>query len=316
MKFGISIQTRGPTARPDHLTTVVRHAEEAGFHSVVLGDHIVFPKDISSRYPYSSDAIHPGSIEGETLEKLTLLTFIAGKTRRIRIVTGVMISPNRNPVVAAKTLASMDILSEGRLIVGVGAGWMREEFEALGLPPFEERGAVSNEYIRAFKELWTKADPCFRGKYCSFSNIRFEPKPVQKPHPPIWIGGESPAALRRAAVLGDGWHPIGLNPRFPLETLDQLRRAMRRLDSLAIEAGRNPRDIEVAYRVPTYELDSHSHSKPFIGGADEVAGDVRAFAEIGVGHLVFDFRSNDVNRTLELIDGFANKVMPRVEDLE
>ena len=281
MKFGISIQTRGPTARPDHLTTVVRHAEEAGFHSVVLGDHIVFPKDISSRYPYSSDAIHPGSIEGETLEQLTLLTFIAGKTRRIRIVTGVMILPNRNPVVAAKTLATMDILSEGRLIVGVGAGWMREEFEALGLPPFEERGAVSNECIQAFKELWTKADPCFQGKYYSFSNIRFDPKPVQRPHPPIWIGGESPAALRRAAAMGDGWHPIGLNPRYPLETVDQLQRAMRRLDSFTEEAGRNPRDIEVAYRVPTYELDSRSQSKPFTGSSDEVAGDVRACRDWG-----------------------------------
>ena len=151
-----------------------------------------------------------------------------------------MIVPHRNPVLAAKMLATLDMLSQGRIILGVGAGWMREEFEALGLPPFEERGDVTDEYIRVFKELWTSDDPSFDGKYCSFSNITFQPKPVQKPHIPIWVGGESPRALRRAAELGNGWSPIGSNPQFPLHRPEQLEAAIGRLAERCRRVGRDP----------------------------------------------------------------------------
>lgn len=314
MKFGISIQTRGPTASPDSVTTTVRRAEEMGFSEVVLGDHIIFPNRITSSYPYSTDAVHPGSMEGETLEQLSLLTFIAAKTSRIRIVSGVMILPNRNPLVAAKILATIDVLSKGRLTVGVGVGWMREEFQTLNLPPFKERGSISNEYIRVFKELWSEDNPSFQGKYCSFSNIRFMPKPIQKPHPPIWIGGESPAALKRAAALGDGWHPIGLNRRYPLETVDQIQKATARLREYAKEMNRDPNEIVVAYRVPRYRLTSGDYSQPFIGNPQKVAEDIQAFAKAGVSHLIFDFRTSNLDTTMELIDGFADKVMPQVEN--
>jgi alkanesulfonate monooxygenase SsuD/methylene tetrahydromethanopterin reductase-like flavin-dependent oxidoreductase (luciferase family) len=123
-----------------------------------------------------------------------------------------MVVPHRPPVLTAKILATIDVLSKGRLIVGCGVGWMREEFEAIGAPPYDKRGAVSDEYIRAFKELWTSDNPTFSGKYCSFANVAFAPKPLQKPHPPIWVGGESPVALRRAGRLADAWYPIGSNP--------------------------------------------------------------------------------------------------------
>jgi len=310
LKFGISINTRGPTARPENTTLIARRAEEAGFHEAVVGDHIVFPNNIASKYPYNPEAVHPGSVEGETLECLTLLTFIAAKTEKIRVVTGVMITPNRNPIIAAKALATMDYLSKGRVTVGLGAGWMREEFEALGLPPYEERGEVTNEYIRAMKELWTSPNPRFEGKYVKFSDIRFHPKPGQKPHIPIWIGGESLPAMRRAASLGDGWHPIGLNPQHPLETASQMKAAIEKLGELARKAGREPSEIEVAYRVPKYELLSEGHLKPFRGTAEGIARDVREFAAVGVSHLVFDLRTNDVKKTLGLIEGFAEKVMP------
>ncbi|MFB3091907.1 MAG: LLM class F420-dependent oxidoreductase [Dehalococcoidia bacterium] len=315
MKFGISLQSRGPAASPDNLALVAQRADELGFDSAFLGDHIVIPDSFVSEYPYSATGAFTAAGSGECLEQLTVLTFVAAKTQRIRLAPSVMILPHRNPLVAAKILATIDVLSKGRLILGVGVGWLREEFEALGLPPFEERGAVSDEYIRVFKELWTKDNPSFQGKYCSFSNIRFEPKPVQKPHPPIWIGGESPPALRRAAALGDAWHPIGSNPRYPLVTADQLKESVGRLAQYAERAGRNPSEIEVAYRVPQYRLTDEGHTQPFVGSADQIADDIRAFAAVGAKHLVFDFRSDDVKKSVELIEQFASQIMPKVEDL-
>ena len=169
-------------------------------------------------------------------------------------MTSVIIVPHRNPLVAAKALATLDVLSGGRLVVGVGVGWMREEFEALNLPPFEERGAVTDEYIRAFKELWTSDDPHFEGKYVSFDDISFLPKPVQKPHPPIWVGGESRPALRRTAELADGWYPLGSNPTFPMGTPEQLAAGLERLASYARRFGRDPSEIETIYRTHQFEL--------------------------------------------------------------
>ena len=149
------------------------------------------------------------------MEQLTTIAYLAGVTTSIKLLSSVMVLPHRSPVLTAKMLATIDVLSQGRLIVGCGVGWMEEEFEAIGAPPYAERGAVGNEYLRVFKELWTSDDPSFDGDYANFSNIAFAPKPVQQPHPPLWIGGESPPALRRAGQLGDAWYPICSNPSFP-----------------------------------------------------------------------------------------------------
>jgi probable F420-dependent oxidoreductase len=194
-----------------------------GFGILAVSDHIVFPKRIQSAYPGgAADSItlsesHRGSI----WEPLALLSFLAGITSKARLLTAVMVVPNRPTVLTAKMLATIDVLSKGRVIVGCGVGWMREEFEILGSRPFEKRGAVCNEYIRAFRELWTKDDPTFNGTYCRFANIEFAPKPVQKSCPAIWTGGESPAALRRAGRLADGWYPFTQNVHVPLETPEQ-----------------------------------------------------------------------------------------------
>ncbi len=229
MEYGFSISSGGPLATPDAVATLVERGEELGFDFISVSDHVVIPRSIASRYPYSASGEYGGS--GECLDQLTLLTFIAARSSRARLLTSVMVLPHRSPVPTAKMLASIDVLSGGRLIVGCGVGWMREEFEAIGAPPFDERGDVGDEYIRAFKELWTSDDPAFEGRYASFSDIKFEPKPVQKPHPPVWVGGESPRALRRAARLGDAWYPIGTNPSYPVDTpavfLDSLDRLIR-----------------------------------------------------------------------------------------
>ena len=316
MKYGFSIPNRGPNASPENLATLVRKAEELGYDCGSTGDHIVVPTDIGSRYPYTEGGEFPGSISGESMEQITLLAYLAGITHKLRLVTGVIIVPHRNPLLAAKALATLDVLSHGRLVVGIGAGWMKEEFQALELPPFEERGAVTDEYIRAFKELWASDNPTFEGKYCRFSGITFLPKPVQKPHPPIWVGGESPRAIRRTAELADGWYPIGSNPDFPMGTPEQLAAGIKRLASRATRAGRDPSQIEVIYRIHQYELKKESSRErhPFTGTASEIAADIRQYEAMGVGHLVVDFFriGHSFDESLDLMENMAAQVWPLV----
>ena len=317
MKYGFTMPGRGPLATPERLGIIASKGEEFGFDALLTGDHILVPKNISSPYPYTEGGEFPGSSSGESMEQITLLSYIAGQTSKIRLVTSVLIVPHRNPLIAAKSLATLDVLSGGRLVVGVGVGWMREEFEALGLPPFEERGAVTDEYIRAFKVLWTEDDPHFEGKYISFDDITFLPKPVQKPHPPIWVGGESRPALRRAAELADGWYPLGSNPTFPMGTPDELKAGLDRLAQYAQRFDRDPKTIETIYRTHQFELTKDAGGAdrlPFVGDADQIAGDIRRYQDMGVTTMIWDFlrQTDDLNQMLGLMEDFSNQVWPRV----
>ena len=315
MEFGFGVPNRGPLATTENMITLAQRGEEMGFDILSVSDHIVVPRNIESRYPYSQTGEFPSGATGDYLEQLTTLGFLAGATSKVRLLTSVMVLPHRSPVLTAKIMTTIDVLSQGRLIVGCGVGWMREEFEAIGAPPYEERGAVSDEYIRVFKELWTSDDPSFEGQYCSFSNITFLPKTVQKPHPPIWIGGESPPALRRVAQLGDAWFPIGLNPRFPVPTAKRYSEYLERIRRYAEDAGRDPSTIDLAYRgswfndreprmLPTGERQS------FTGSAEQIAEDIGEFDSIGVRHLLFDFSGADLNDTLERMEYFATRIKP------
>ena len=316
MQYGITLPGRGPLATPDNMATIAQKAEALGFDSIALGDHILVPKSIDSDYPYTQTGEFPGSASGQAMEQITALAFMAGATKQIRLATSVLIVPHRNPLVAAKALATLDVLSGGRLIVGVGVGWCREEFEAVGCEPFDERGAVTDEYIRAFKELWTSDDPHFEGKYVSFSDIWFLPKPVQKPHPPFWVGGESRPAIRRAATLCDGWYPIGNNPRAMLDSLGRYRDRRDLLFRIAGEAGRDPATIGLAYSAPWHfeeAADDGEGGRRFLtGSAEERAGDLRALGELGVGCVFLNFAARSVERTEERLARFAEEVMPLV----
>ena len=152
MRYGFYLPTRGPLGNPDDISAIAKTGERLGFSSIVFGDHIVFPVEISSPYPYTVDGGFPGV--GDALEQLNLMSFIAGITETVRLVNSVMILPHRNPLATAKMLATIDVLSKGRLTVGVGVGWMREEFEALSAPDFDKRGAASNEFLEIFKKCW------------------------------------------------------------------------------------------------------------------------------------------------------------------
>jgi len=307
MRYGFYLPTRGQTATPEALETLVQRAEALGFSSVMIADHVVFPVAINSKYPYTVTGAFPG--QGDALEQLSLMAFIAGKTRTLRLVSSVMIVPHRNPVVTAKTLATIDVLSHGRVTVGVGVGWLREEFQALGAPDFDRRGAVSDEHIRIMKTLWTECPASFTGQFYRFEAVQCLPAPVQKPHPPIWVGGHSPAALRRVARLGDGWHPVGANPAVPLRA-PELEAALDELRRLTEAEGRDPSRLTISYKAPVYDpaqpLDARTgERRPFSGSPGEVESDIVTFARLGVSEIVFDFRGERLEDSLERMERFA-----------
>ena len=311
MRFGFYLPNSGPTARPEPLSAIARKGDELGFYCMVAGDHILVPREVNSPYPYTADGRFHGGDAVEYMEQLTLLTYLAGITYNIRLVPSVMIVPYRNPLLAAKVLATLDVLSQGRLTLGVGVGWMEEEFEALDAPPFAERGAVTDEYLQAFKELWTSDEPAFEGKYCRFSNIHFLPKPVQKPHPPIWVGGQSRPAMRRAARLGNGWHPVGAIPAAPLEP-EELAQNIALLHKYAEDIDRDPAELEVSMKAPLYDADavpSGAARRRFSGEPEQMMQDIQTYQDVGVSCIIFDIRGNDLSRSLERLDWFAEEVM-------
>lgn len=312
MDFGLHLPASSPTVAAGDLVRFAQRAEALGFYCLTVADHVIVPRNISVPYPYTVDGKYPGA--GYHLETLMTMGFLAGATRRIRFVTSVMILPYRNPIVTAKMLASLDVLSGGRVIAGAGVGWMKEEFETIRTEPFEERGKVAEEYIAAFRELWTSENPTFSGKYCSFSEIVFLPKPVQKPSIPIWIGGHSKQAIRRAARLGDGWHPIGGVPTIPLEPED-IENDMSLLREHAEKAGRDPKTIRIALKGSLFDREMQiapGKRRRFVGSAEEIAADIREYRAAGVDTMIFDVRRPGIAETLERMEWMAQEVFTRV----
>lgn len=249
--------------RPTTMPAIARRAEVLGFESVWMPEHLVFPTKIESLYPYAKDGQPPINPATPLLDPLILLALIAGQTSRIRLGTNIYILPLRHPLTTARMAVTLDLISNGRLSFGVGAGWLREEFEAVGVP-FDTRAGRMRECVRALHSLFHDDEPSFRGKYYEFGPVKFEPKPVQKPHPPLIFGGETEAALRRAADLGDGWYGVGHTPESAGARVRQLR-------SLLAERGRAdaPFEFTVSCGVPWVSRDLAS-----------------AYAEAGVDRIV------------------------------
>lgn len=315
MKFGFGVPTRGPLATPADITEIARTGEALGFATAYVNDHIVVPRTIGSRYPYSETGDWAGGRFGEAMELLPLLGFLASATSSLRLLTSVMVIPYRQPVVTAKMIATIDVLSGGRVTIGCGAGWMEEEFVAVGAPPFAERGKVVDEYLTVFREIWTSEAPRHDGAYVRFGDIASLPHPVQKPHPPLWIGGESGPALRRAARLGDGWYPIGNNPRFPLDTLPRYEAGVLRLKAAAEQVGRDPASLTLAYNPPWFRgpcdpVTVEGERRLFTGGADDIRSDIAALETLGVEHLMLTFEGRDRATTLQHLESFADQFIP------
>ena len=245
MKIGVPLFLLPHRAMAD----VAACAESLRFESVWVPEHLVFPTEIRSRYPYTANGIPPIRVDAPHLDPLVTLTHIAAATRTIRLGTNVYILPLRHPLVTARVAVSVDHFSGGRLTLGVGAGWMEEEFVAAGID-FTTRGARMRECVRALRALWTEAEPSFHGKFFDFGPVKFEPKPVQTPSIPLVFGGETDTALRRAAALGDGWYGVGHTPESAARQVAKLRR-------LRGEAGREAVAFEhtVSHGAPALDRD-------------------------------------------------------------
>jgi probable F420-dependent oxidoreductase len=275
MQIGLFLGAFAPPSTPSFLATAARAADERGFHSLWVGEHVVLFDQYAKRYPYAESGEFPASGQAGMTEPFTTLAFLAGMTERIRLGTGVCLIPQRNPLYTAKEVANVDWLSGGRFDFGIGVGWQREEFEALGVP-WEHRGRRADEYIQVMRSLWCDELSTFEGEFWSLPASRAYPKPVQQPHPPIHVGGEGDAALRRVVRLGADWLPFNVSP-------ESLGRQRRRLAELLEGAGRGLDDVHI-----TASPDRAS-ARP------ELA---QAFAEAGADQMLVHLRRSVTTETL------------------
>jgi probable F420-dependent oxidoreductase len=283
LKFGIMFANAGPAAQPEHAVALAQLAEEAGFESLWTVEHVVVPVGYESQYPYSRDGRMPGGEEVPIPDPLVWLTYVGAHTTRIKLATGILILPQRNPVVVAKEVATFDVLTSGRAILGVGVGWLKEEFDVIGVP-FEERAARTDDAIAALRALWAPGAASYEGRYTSFGPVHSLPKPAQAGGVPIVVGGHSEAAARRAGRLGDGFFPA----RGDLDSLPGLFDAMRKA---AVDAGRDPDAIEIT-----------------AGGAMDVEG-AKRYADLGVDRLVVPPLGFDVETLRTQLADFGERVI-------
>jgi probable F420-dependent oxidoreductase len=289
MKFGLAFANTGPFAAPEGAAAMAEAAEDAGFSTLWTVEHVVVPHGYASTYPYARDGRMPGGEEFDIPDPLIWLAWVAARTRSIRLATGILILPQRNPVITAKEVATLDKLSGGRVVLGIGVGWLEEEFRVLGVP-FEGRGRRTDEYVAAMRTLWTDDLPTHEGQYVSFREAICLPRPVQ-PTVPIVVGGHSPAAARRAGRLGDGFFPAkGDLPAL----LSEMRAA-------AEQAGRDPSAIEVTW----------GGSGVVRGAGDEALDEVGRLQEQGVSQVVLPPLAYDADGLREKLSRFGDEVIAK-----
>ena len=318
MKFGLSTLSQRAFTSPDAYVAVAGAAEAAGFDFLSVSDHLVIPGARETHYPYVAGGAFGGAEQGHCFDQLTTIAFLAAATSELRLLASVMVVPHRPAVLSAKMLATIDVLSKGRLIVGAGAGWMKEEFEILGAN-FPDRGRVTDEYLAAFIELWTQAQPTFQGEHVNFSDVVFEPKPLQKPYPPLWIGGESPPAIRRAIAHGDTWYPGNNSQTLPLDTPARLAEGIASVRNRCEAAGRDPATLGFALLVQdVFEWEEHSiadgtQRRIFTGTSADMVEDAEALAALGVGHVALRLRSDTVADAVERVQRFGAEVIAKTQ---
>lgn len=306
MEFGVFLPISGRAAGRETLTEAAQQAEALGYSSVWAADRIVIPWKINTLYPYSADQRFIVPPDRPFLEPLTCLAFLASCTERIRLGMSVLVLPYRHPVYSAKVATTIDRLSKGRLILGVGAGWMAEEFEALGLP-FKERGPMSDEQLRIIKLLWEEKNPRFEGRHYRFRDIAFYPKPFQEHRIPLWVGGEGVPSQRRAGFYGDAWFPyfVKITPRELAGRFESVRR-------WAAEAGRDPATVTLACCLPV-EVSREPVPQEegcLRGTPEQLVASLKAYRKIGVRHMALQFMVPRWPERQEQIERFGREVMP------
>lgn len=285
MRFGVIFANTGHAVTPEGAAALATTAEELGYESIWTVEHVVVPADYESAYPYSPTGRMPGTEDAPIPDPLVWLAYVAAHTSRIRLATGILILPQRNPVVLSKEVATLDVLSGGRVTLGVGIGWLREEFDAIGVP-FDARAAITDEYIEALRSLWTEVEPTFSGEHVSFSRARMHPKPPQG-RVPIVIGGHTKAAARRAGRLGDGFFPGRAGGDEVLELFDLARAAAK-------DAGRDPDALE------------------FTCGALPDVDAIKRLEDAGVARVVVPGFGGSAEQYKQLLGGFADNIMNKL----
>jgi probable F420-dependent oxidoreductase len=309
LPVGCTLPTSGAAADPAAIGALAQTAEDLGFDSVWISDHVVVPERISSAYPYSPDGRFPTLPTQAYLEPLATLGYLAGVTRRVRLGTAVLILPYRHPLLTAKIIATLDTLSGGRVDLGIGVGWMREEFEALGLAPelYEHRGSVTDEQLRILKTVWTEEVAGFDGRFYHFEPVGAHPHPTQRPHPPVWVGGHTRPALRRTAQFGDGWLPIGGRPPADLPP-EEVAGCIARIRSQAERAGRDPDALRVCFDT-TIDF-AATDGRPFSGSPDAIAEQLRRYIEVGADSFLVGFGRLPPAEYERCLRRFAEQVRP------
>ena len=291
MYFGITLPNFGKYADKNEILKIAASAEELGFESLWVSDHVVIPDS------------HQGF--GDVFyDPLITLTYVAANTRNISLGTSVIILPYRNPVVLAKMISTLDMLSEGRVILGVGAGWMQKEFEALGIP-FNQRGEITDEYLAILKVLWTEDNPRFKGKYLEFSDIRFLPKPYKTPYPPIWVGGGSNKAIERAVTYGEGWHSVGLTP-------EKLKEKLKYVQELLEKHNKDNFVISLRRNLEINNDKNISDDDTLRGPIEKIVEGIKQYKELGVNHLVLHFLSGTSEGVLNTMKTFSEEIRPLI----
>lgn len=277
MKFGVNLINFGPGARPDSLIQWATLTETLGYHFLMTSDHLAVTPDVQERYP------------APFYEPFTTLGWLAGVTRRIEIGTTVIVLPYRHPLAMARMAANVDQLSGGRLLFGVGVGWAQQEFEVLGVP-FHQRGALTDEYLAAIKTLWTNDVASFQGRYVAFREVHTAPRPARTPHPPIWVGGASAAALRRAVRYGDAWHPIRIRVDWLRDT------GLPRLQQMAAQEGRPVPALCPRIRLRLTDTPLPDDQRVAGEGTlDQVYGDLQALQHLGAQYVLLDTFFGDID---------------------
>ncbi len=295
----------GPVGTRHGVITFARRMEALGYDSLWASDHVVIPHRMTTPYPYSPAGKFPLAPEVPFLEPLTTLALVAGVTERVRLGTSILVLPHRNPVLAAKMAATVDHLSGGRLVLGVGVGWMREEIELLG-GDYDRRGAWSDEALAVMRACWRDARTAHHGEFFSFDEIGVFPKPARGDIP-ILIGGHTPRALRRVVELGDGWHAAFITPDALEADIARLReecaRQKRPFDRVAISvrAGLSLRDTPLG-----------PDRKPLQGSRDQVIADLTAFRDLGVESILLETRYRDLDDMIGLYESFAADIRPQI----
>jgi probable F420-dependent oxidoreductase len=293
MQIGAHLPVFGPAATREGLLLAARRLESLGYDSLWVSDHVVVPGQIRSRYPYNATGDFPLSPDTDFLEPLTALTLVAGVTSRARLGTSVLVLPHRHPVLTAKMLATLDHLAPGRVILGAGVGWMREEIELFGVP-YARRGAWTDEAIRVMRTCWRDDRASFQGEFFRFADLGCRPRPAAGTIP-IWIGGHTDRALARVVALGDGWHAA-----FP--TAEALRAGIARLHEVCRTAGRDPAALTISARVGL------SARRP----SAEVLAELRTLRDLRVGHVILETRMRDVAELTATYERFAVEVRAKL----